>query len=118
MFRKNFDLCIRRNENSFDIVENTCMFVAPEIKPVKMTSAIILGFSRAGEFSADDPVSVARAREIRPDVSQDPRIPQVKEARAVVYKQRLVRCVHGTLPSIILGCGNSLFLSVYGISCQ
>jgi len=49
------------------------MFIAPEIKLAKIASAIILGFSRAGEFSADDPISVARAREIRPDISQDPR---------------------------------------------
>lgn len=34
-------------------------------------------------------------------------IPQVREARAAVYKQRLLRCVHGTLPTIILGRGNS-----------
>jgi len=36
-------------------------------------------------------------------------VPQVREARAVVYKQRLLWwCVHGTLPGIILGRGNSL----------
>jgi len=57
-------------------------FIIPETEPAEIASAIILGFSRAGEFSADDPVSVARSREIRPDVSQDPRIPQVKQARA------------------------------------
>lgn len=38
------------------------------------------------------------ARE-RNSPGRDRRILQVKEARAVVYKQNLVGCVHGTLPS-------------------